>query len=134
VGRGAPLGVLAYVGGEPAGWCAVAPREATPRLEGSRLLARVDAQPVWSITCLFVARAHRRRGLSVELLRAACAQARAHGARLVEGYPVDRDAAQPDAFVWHGLASAFRKAGFREVARRSPTRPIMRRSLRPTGR
>ncbi|HKQ62266.1 MAG TPA: GNAT family N-acetyltransferase, partial [Candidatus Polarisedimenticolaceae bacterium] len=94
------------------------------------VLKPVDAAPVWSVSCLFVARAHRRRGISVGLLRAARRHAARHGALLVEGYPVDPRGRAPDAFVWTGLASAFRQAGFTEVARRSPTRPIMRAPAR----
>ena len=127
VRRDAPTGILAHAGADPVGWCSVAPREHFPRLAGSRILAPVDDRAVWSIVCLFVARDWRRQGVSVALLRAAVAHARRHGARLVEGYPVEpRTGAQPDAFVWTGLASAFERAGFREVARRSETRPIMR--------
>jgi GNAT superfamily N-acetyltransferase len=131
VERGEVPGILAYAGDEPVGWCAVAPRDAYPRLARSRILAPLDEQPVWSVSCLFVARPWRRRGVSRALIEAAVAHARARGARLVEGYPVDPAAPQADAFVWTGLASAFERAGFREAARRSPTRPIMRRRLRP---
>jgi GNAT superfamily N-acetyltransferase len=120
-------GVLAYVDEQPVGWCAVAPREAYSFLERSRVLRRVDEKPVWSVTCLFVARPFRRTGVSVQLLKAAVAHAANSGARTVEGYPVEpRKDPMPDAFAWTGLASAFRKAGFKEVARRSTTRPIMR--------
>jgi GNAT superfamily N-acetyltransferase len=127
---GAEPGVLAYHGNQAIGWCAVGPREIYPLLENSRTLARVDTKPVWSVTCLFVARPFRRKGVSTQLLRAAAAHAKRHGARLAEGYPIDpRQNTVPDAFVWTGLVSAFRKAGFREVARRSATRPIMRLRL-----
>jgi GNAT superfamily N-acetyltransferase len=129
VKRGAEPGVLAYADGEPVGWCAVAPRETYPRLAGSRVLAPVDDADVWSVSCLFVARPWRRRGVSEALLGAAVAHARARGARIVEGYPIDPAKSQPDAFVWTGLFSAYERAGFREVARRSPTRPIVRREL-----
>ncbi len=123
-------GVLAYSDGQPVGWCAIAPREQYPLLERSRTLARVDDEAVWSVTCLFVARPFRRAGVSVQLLRAAAAHARSRGAAIVEGYPVEpRTNSMPDAFAWTGLASAFRAAGFREVARRSATRPIMRLEL-----
>jgi hypothetical protein len=51
---------------------------------------------------------------------------------MLEGYPVEpREGLVPVVFVWTGLASAFRKAGFREVLRRSPTRPIFRLELDP---
>jgi GNAT superfamily N-acetyltransferase len=130
VERGDEPGVLAYTSDEPVGWCAVAPREAYPRLDRSRVLAPLDHAAVWSISCLFVARPWRRRGVSQALIEAAVAHARSRGARIVEGYPVKPGGPQADAFVWTGLASAFERAGFREAARRSPTRPIMRRRVR----
>ncbi len=131
VTAGEPPGLLAYDGDTPVGWIALAPRAVFRRLESSRVLAPVDDADVWSVPCFFVARSHRGRGLTVALLRAACAYAASRGARILEGYPVDtRGAAQPAAFVYPGLPSAFAAAGFREVARRSPTRPIVRRVLR----
>ena len=79
-----------------------------------------------------MARPHRRRGVTVELLRAAAEHAARRGASILEGYPVEPSSGRlPDAFAWTGLASAFRRAGFEEVARRSPTRPIMRLELEP---
>ncbi|MCI0351922.1 MAG: GNAT family N-acetyltransferase [Acidobacteriales bacterium] len=122
-----PPGILAYCNDEPVGWCAVAPREQYPVLERSRVLKPIDSQPVWSITCLFVAKPFRRSGMSVALLKAARDYARQQGASIVEGYPVEPYTANmPAVFAWTGLVSAFRKAGFKEVARRSRTRPIMR--------
>ena len=127
VASGAEPGVLAYVDGEPVAWCAVAPREAYPRLERARTLARVDQMPVWSIVCLFVTRRYRRTGVSEPLVRAAVAHAVRHGAKLVEAYPVEPYSPEmPAAFAWTGIVSAFSRAGFKEVVRRSRTRPIMR--------
>jgi GNAT superfamily N-acetyltransferase len=125
-------GVLAYVDGEPVGWCAVAPRQEYVSLGRSRVLAKVDDQPVWSISCLFIARPYRRRGVSVRLIEAAVELARARGAQVVEGYPVEPySPSMPATFAWTGLVTAFRKAGFTEVLRRSPGRPIMRRECGP---
>jgi uncharacterized protein YndB with AHSA1/START domain/GNAT superfamily N-acetyltransferase len=130
VTKGEPTGILAYDGADPIGWCAVAPREATPRLERSKVLARLDDAPVWSVTCFFVARGHRKRGVTVSLLRAAAVHAHRAGARILEGYPVKpRQGELPAAFAWTGLASAFREAGLAEAARRSATRPIFRLTL-----
>ncbi len=129
VERGPAPGILAYAGGRPVGWCAIAPREQYPRLAGSRILAPVDDQRVWSVTCFFVSRKWRRTGLSSQLLSAAVDFAAKHGAKIVEGYPNDLDGKTADAFIYTGLASAFRKAGFKEVARRSPKRPIMRKTI-----
>ena len=125
-------GILAYYAGEPVGWCSVAPREEFQSLARSRILAPVDDKEVWSVTCLFVRRDFRRRGISARLLDAAARYVAACGGRTVEGYPVDPGTdKEPDAFMSHGLASAFERAKYREVARRSPKRPIMRRVVRP---
>ena len=123
-------GLIAYHDGEPIGWCALAPRSDYLRLAKSRILREVDEQPVWSITCFFVARPFRRRGVTKKLLEAAVAYAKKKGATILEGYSVDAKTKSADAFVYTGLASTFRAAGFEEVARRSPTRPVMRCYLR----
>ena len=128
-------GVLAYRGGEAVGWCAIEPRRDYTRLERSRILAPVDDAEVWSILCLFVRKDRRRTGVTRALVEGAVAHARTHGARIVEAYPVDpRRPDVPDVFAYHGFLSTFTKLRFREVARRSPTRPIVRRRLRPRRR
>jgi GNAT superfamily N-acetyltransferase len=120
-------GILGYLEGKPIAWCAVAPRERYSFLERSRVLKPIDTENVWSVSCLFVRKPHRRQGWSVLMLRAAVAFAAKRGAKIVEGYPTQPTMERtPDPFVWTGTPSAFVKAGFREVARRSPTRPIMR--------
>ncbi len=123
-------GLLAYDGRTPVGWCAVAPREEFPALQTSRVLKPIDDEPVWSVVCFFIARTHRQKRLSVQLLHAAIDHVGKSGGKIVEGYPVDPKVRYPDTFAWTGLASAFVHAGFREVARRSVTRPIMRYRIR----
>ncbi len=119
-------GLLSYSEGYPVGWIAVEPRSAYPKLAYSRILKPVDEQEVWSITCFFVERKHRRKGITVELLKAAVQYVQQQGGKIVEGYPIDAQGNQADVFVYTGTASAFRKAGFKEVARNSPIRPIFR--------
>ena len=135
VASGREPGVIAYSNGTPAGWCAVAPRGEFPVLSRSRVLAPVDERPVWSIVCFFVAKPFRRTGLTAALIEGAIEHARKNGASIVEGYPVEpAKGAMPDAFVYTGLASSFRRAGFVEAARRSATRPLMRFYLGKSGR
>lgn len=131
VESGVVPGLLAYAGGQAVGWCALQPRADYPALARSRVLKAVDEAPVWSVTCFYVAKGFRRKGLTVRLLNAAAEYARAQGAAILEGYPKDppAGASQPDAFVFTGLMGAFLQAGFTEAARRSPTRPIMRKTL-----
>jgi len=127
VDSGITPGLLAYVENEPVGWIAVARRDKYPGLQRSRVLRPFDDLPVWSVSCFFVARAYRRQGVSKQLLDAAAEFVCGQGGRILEGYPqVPRKPDMPDVFAWTGLVSVFRKAGYRECARRSPTRPIMR--------
>jgi len=127
VKKGPPPGVLAYAGDDAIGWCAVEPRDTIPRLARSKILAPVDETPVWSVTCFFVRRDWRGRGVTVALLEGASRWVGKRGGRVLEGYPTDTDEDQPGAFVHHGLLTAFKRSGFREVARRSARRPIVRR-------
>lgn len=124
-------GILAYHDGTPVGWCSVAPRSEFGRLSRSRLLRPVDDQEVWSIVCLFVARPERGSGIAVRLLEEAVKFVAGQGGTVVEGYAVEpKNDRMPEVFAYHGPAAAFRAAGFQEVTRRSPTRPIMRRVIR----
>ncbi len=125
------LGLIAYAGRDPVGWCALGPRERYAVLKRSRILKPVDEKPVWSVVCFFVAKRFRRSGVTVALLNAAVKYAKKHHARILEGYPVEpKKVPMPAAFAWTGLATAFRKTGFTEVLRRSETRPIMRYEIR----
>jgi GNAT superfamily N-acetyltransferase len=130
VASGEPTGVLAYSADRVVGWCAVAPRKAYVRLENSRVLRPVDDRPVWSVSCFYIASPCRGTGIAQALLEAAVAYARRRGAWIVEGYPYDLHENLPNAFVWTGLLSTFRRVGFKEVARRSPTRPMVRKELK----
>ena len=127
VDAGEVPGILAYAGKEPIGWCSVAPREVFFSLDRSRILKKVDDKPVWSVVCFFVAKPFRYKGVTVALLKAATEYVKKQGGKIVEGYPVEPKTEEfPDVFANTGLASAFRQAGFKEVMRRSKTRPIMR--------
>ena len=129
VDSGVKPGLLAYAGREAVGWIAFAPREDYSGLARARTLKPVDDQPVWSVTCFFVAKEHRGRGVTTQLLNAAADYARKQGARLLEGYPNQPGAPWPDAGMYTGVVSAFEKAGFEVAAKPSKSRRIMRRSL-----
>jgi GNAT superfamily N-acetyltransferase len=134
-------GILAYRDGEPVGWCAVEPRACYPRVLRSQVLrlaepGRDDASPngkispadVWSVTCFVVAPGHRRTGVAPALLQAAVGHARLHGARMVEGYPVD-PALRPKAGaadLYHGTLNLFLKSGFSVASTAVPGRAVVR--------
>jgi GNAT superfamily N-acetyltransferase len=123
----APVGVLAYRGGEPVGWCAVAPRAHYAALERFQALPRIDDKPVWSVVCFFVDSGERRQGLTLGLLKAAVTYAGSLGAKIVEGYPVEPGA---QLYTYMGAPQVFRRAGFRDVTPEGAPRLVMRRALR----
>jgi len=130
VKNGTQPGLIGYLDDLPAAWCSVGPRADFSGLERSRILKPVDDRPVWSITCLFIEKKYRRQGLSGKMIRAAADFARNKGASVLEAYPVEpKQADMPAVFAWTGIAAPFLEAGFREVARRSETRPVLRLEL-----
>jgi GNAT superfamily N-acetyltransferase len=129
-------GLVAYVDGEPAGWCAVEPRTAYLRL----LLTRVPwtgrsedktDDGVWAVTCFVTRTGFRRRGVSRALARAAVDFARQRGARALEGYPMitqpGREITWGELHV--GSRSIFADAGFTEVSHPTLRRVVMRIEL-----
>jgi GNAT superfamily N-acetyltransferase len=121
------IGIIMYLNNEPIGWCSFAPREDFTRLANSKILKPVDDKPVWSITCFFIDKNFRRQGYSVKMLKGVIGYCKKRKVRILEGYPVEpKKNKMPPAFAWTGIAAAFSQAGFKEVARRSETRPVMR--------
>lgn len=133
--EGAPPGVIAYVDGEPAGWCSVAPRSSYHRLTHSRTIPTVDDAPVWSVICLVVRPPFRRQGLARHLVDGAVDYARSQGAPMLEAYPIDPKGERINsAFAYVGTTELFESAGFERVVATSSqsagmTRWLMRLSL-----
>jgi GNAT superfamily N-acetyltransferase len=127
VRRGPPPGLLAFENELAVGWCQLTPRDALPWLERTWRLRRVDDVPVWSLSCFYVRKGYRKRGVTWALIRAAVKAARRAGAPAVEAYPLDADLTPSASGT--GYASTFARAGFTTVARRVPPRPIMRYDL-----
>jgi GNAT superfamily N-acetyltransferase len=131
VDSGEVPGILAYEDGAPVGWCSVAPRESYSSLNRSRVLKRLDDVPVWSIVCLFLARSHRRLGLTTVLIKGAVEHVRRSGGSVVEAYPTRPRGKKLEAVSsFMGVPASFERAGFVECARPSDAKVIMRYSIR----
>ncbi|WP_203433452.1 GNAT family N-acetyltransferase [Jiangella asiatica] len=132
-GAPATSGLVGYVDDEPAGWVAVEPRPAYPKLRGSRLPwsgrdEDKDDDGVWAVTCMIVRKGYRGRGLTYPLARATVDYARDRGARALEAYPM---ITQPGKEItWGelnvGARQVFEEAGFTEVSHPTPRRVVMR--------
>lgn len=108
----------------------LAPREDLPWLDRMWWFERVDAAPVWSISCFFVRRSYRHQGVMTELIVAALKAAKRARALAVEAYPIDTHAPKATSNTFTGTAATFARAGFKVVARRTPACPIMRHYLK----
>ena len=130
VASGRVPGILAYAGGQPVGWCSVAPREEYPSLERSPVLKRLDDKPVWSIVCFYIARSHRGQGVTEALIRAAIGYVKRQGGKMVEAYPTrPRGKALAPVSSYQGMPAMFERAGFEECARPSAAKVVMRHYL-----
>jgi GNAT superfamily N-acetyltransferase len=136
VEAGPPPGIIGYAEGQPVGWAQVGPRADVPQWNGPRrvtapLSEDSAADPrAWAISCFVVKAGARGSGVATRLLDAAIAWARKTGARTLEACPVDTEGfKRPRISLYHGVASTFARAGFEEIARRRPDRPLMRLEL-----
>jgi GNAT superfamily N-acetyltransferase len=122
-----PTGLLCLYEDMPIAWCAFAPRCDFLKLARSRVHKPIDQQEVWSVPCTFIAKAYRRIGVSVALLKGLVQYARTQGISIIEAYPtIPTTETIPDAFAWIGLYKSFERAGFQIVDRTSPNRPMVR--------
>lgn len=130
IDRGVVPGLIGYEKGGPVGWVSLGPRADYAKLRRSPVMKPVDEKPVWSIICFFVDAKARHRGVAAELLKGAIAWAKKQRVTLLEAYPFDKPRRSVDDFMWFGAKAMFDRAGFVEVARRKPLRPVVRKSLR----
>jgi GNAT superfamily N-acetyltransferase len=117
-------GLLAYAGELAVGWCQLTPRADLPWLDQTWRLRRVDDVPVWSLSCFYIRKGYRKQGVTAALIAVAIETARQAGAPALEAYPLDADLTPSASGT--GYLSTFLRAGFREMARHVPSRPIVR--------
>jgi GNAT superfamily N-acetyltransferase len=122
INGGVPVGLVGYDRGTPVAWVSVAPKHTFQKgLGGTE-----DSEGVWSLTCMFIARSHRKQGLSAQLIEAAAQHAKALGGTLLEAYPVDADS---PSYRHMGFVPAFERAGFEAHGREGTRRHVMQLQL-----
>ncbi len=120
-------GVLAFADDEPVGWCSFGPKETFPRMRRIRALQHESPEGTWSVVCFYIPARWRGRGVATALLKASTERALALGAKAVEGYPVvpkGEGGRMPGAFAWTGVPTLFERAGYAEMERDGPVRPV----------
>jgi GNAT superfamily N-acetyltransferase len=136
VRNGRSHAILVYEGKSPIGWCQYGPREELPRIDAGRGYRKVgppaDEDKVWRITCFFVDRAHRGKGVAKIALHAALESIKKRGGGIVEAFPVvsERMAAVPE-WRWFGTPKMFQNEGFAPVAALGTNGLLMRKTIPP---
>ena len=130
VKQGPPPGIMAFDGPRAIGWCQLTPREDLTWLNRKGTFEPVDDVPVWALSCFYIRRGYRRRGIMAALIAEALKTAKRANAPALEAYPVDTARPGSTSNVFTGTASTFKRLGFKAVARRQPSRPIMRHDLK----
>ncbi len=130
VRQGPSPGLVAFDGDVAVGWCQLTPRDELPWLDRAWRLKRVDDASVWSLSCFYIRKGYRKKGVTTALIVAAMDAAKKAGAPALEAYPLDADLTPSASST--GYASTFARLGFKIVARHFPPRPIMRYEFKKT--
>ncbi|MEZ5752215.1 MAG: GNAT family N-acetyltransferase [Paracoccaceae bacterium] len=132
IAEGPPPGLMGWLDAEPVAWMQIGPRSDVPQWNNPRRAttplpdAPADDPAVWAISCFFIRNRTRGLGLSHQMVRAGIDFARENGARVLEAAPMDQAKQSKSIGLFVGSTSVFRAAGFSEVARQKPGRPLMR--------
>ncbi len=141
VSSGKSHGIIVYSRGTPVGWCQYGPREELPRLDASRTYLKLGLEngkrrKLWRITCFFVDRDNRGKGVAGFALKAALSAIRKRGGGMVEGYPLEtlKDVPRKTekgkaSFMWSGTVAMFKKAGFKVIAPLGKSRRLVRKAV-----
>ena len=127
VDSGTIPGLIAYKDDQPCGWCSVAPREHYTSLERSRVLKRIDDQPVWSMVCFFINKNYRGMGIGEKLILGSIEFVKSQNGKIIEAYPTNiyKENMSPVS-TFTGIPKIFEKLGFKEISRPSKSKIIMR--------
>jgi ribosomal protein S18 acetylase RimI-like enzyme len=130
VQKGYSHGILVYSNEEPVGWCQYGPKEELPRIDAGSTYKRLKldsgGKRLWRITCFWVDRRHRNRGVASAALGAALNSIKKKGGGLVEAYPATRKGFPAD---WFGTLSMFKKEGFEVMALFGKSNVLVRRTI-----
>ena len=137
VRKGRSHAILVYTGNTPVGWCQYGTREELPRIDAGRGYKKIDPprtnEKLWRITCFFVDRKYRGKGVSKLALKAALDSIGKQGGGLVEAYPVvSKKMAAVAEWRWFGTPGMFEREGFKQIGPLGTTWVLMRKTIPPS--
>ena len=137
VRKGRSHAILVYTGNTPVGWCQYGTREELPRVDAGRGYKKIGPprtnEKLWRITCFFVDRKYRGKGVSKLALKAALDSIGKQGGGIVEAYPVvSKKMAAVAEWRWFGTPGMFEREGFKQIGPLGTTWVLMRKTIPPS--
>ena len=125
-------GIIVYSGETPVGWVQYGPKPELPRLDNSKTYQSLnldnEGKKIWRITCFFVDRNNRKRGVAGFGLNAALASIKKKGGGVVEAYPSTKPN-RGASLMWSGTVSMFEDAGFELASHLGKSSFVMRKTV-----
>lgn len=131
VREGRAHAALVFEGEEALGWCQFGSPEELPNIKNRKNYeAGFDRPPDWRITCFYVGKGHRKRGIAKIALRAALEEMARLGGGLVEAYPFDTEAVKTSSSFLHaGTLKMFQAEGFEQTRQIGKSQWVVRKAL-----
>lgn len=130
-------GIIVYSGKTPVGWCQYGVKEELPRIDAGRNYRKIEPLPpdkrLWRITCFFVDKDYRSKGVAKTALRAALESIKESGGGIVEAYPVvSKKILAESQWIWFGTPGMFEREQFKPVAPLGASYLLMRKTISPS--
>lgn len=131
VRNGRAQAALVLCGETAVGWCQFGRAEELPNVRNRKNYeAGLNELPDWRITCFFVGKGHRKRGVANFALRGALEQIKALGGGVIEAYPEDTDGRKvSSSFLHGGTVRMFEREGFERVRPIGKSQWVVRKAI-----
>jgi GNAT superfamily N-acetyltransferase len=132
VKEGRAHAALVFDGEDAIGWCQFGPTAELPNIRSKKEYEKgLEGLPDWRVTCFFIDRERRGKGIAETALRAALVEIARLGGGTVEGYPEDYTGERTsNSFLCSGTLGMFQKTGFKKSRKIAMRRWVVSQRIR----